>query len=653
MDLTLDRKGAYAPARGKQPVAVARNEVYLHNRSGARKSSGSYYTKPFAVEHLLEGALEPALDDHFDRLSNLDDTDAAEAFFDFRVADIAMGSGHFLIGAIDRIERRMADWLAGRPLPGVRKDLASLREAVRTELGDATRGVDIEDGQLLRRLIARRCIYGVDLNGLSVQLARLAVWIHTFVPGLPLSFLDRNLVHGNALVGVGNIDEIEKHFQKVSGAIFAGDPESLLGAAKQPLRRLANVNDATMDDVKEARKAAQEARCAISTTEALCDLIAAQPVSDDPRVTGFNFQNWEQPAADPETFAAAEAAKQALMHTHALHFPIAFPEVFLRERPGFDVILGNPPWQEATVEEHAFWARHFPGLRGLPQREQEAEKARLRKERPDLAAALETERQEMFLVRKALIGGAYPGMGTGDPDLYKAFCWRFWHLTAAHGGRVGVVLPRGALNAKGSMKFRQTVFDRSKRLDIVVLQNRKGWVFDDVTPQYTIGLVCIAHGMAEDNPIRLRGPFASLAEFRHGVEQPAACFDRRDVLDWNDTASLPLLPDSESIAVFARLRKAPRLDLKIGGGGGWHGAPARIAKWTPRNRKRSCPSNCRTRMAHKAGHRTPRDGAETADDVRGRRSIRRLLAGLQGGVLQHLESRYRHLLRMGRPPAGA
>jgi len=539
MDLTLDRKGAYAPARGKQPVAVARNEVYLHNRSGARKSSGSYYTKPFAVEHLLEGALEPALDDHFDRLSNLDDTDAAEAFFDFRVADIAMGSGHFLIGAIDRIERRMADWLAGRPLPGVRKDLASLREAVRTELGDATRGVDIEDGQLLRRLIARRCIYGVDLNGLSVQLARLAVWIHTFVPGLPLSFLDRNLVHGNALVGVGNIDEIEKHFRKASGAIFAGDPESLLGAAKQPLRRLANVNDATMDDVKEARKAAQEARCAISTTEALCDLIAAQPVSDDPRVTGFNFQNWEQRAADPETFAAAEVAKQALKPTHALHFPIAFPEVFLRERPGFDVILGNPPWEKPKVEEHAFWARHFPGLRGLPQGEQEAEKARLRKERPDLAAALETERQEMFLVRKTLTGGAYPGMGTGDPDLYKAFCWRFWHLTAAHGGRVGIVLPRGALNAKGSMKFRQMVFDRSKRLDIVVLQNRKGWVFDDVTPQYAIGLVCIAHGVASNNAIRLRGPFASLAEFRHGVEQPAACFDRKDVLDWNHLWEVP------------------------------------------------------------------------------------------------------------------
>ena len=79
------KKGEYMHAREGQPVAVAAGEVYLHNRSGARKSSGSYYTKPFAVEHLLDGALERAIDDHFARLDAKDDTGAAEAFFDFRV----------------------------------------------------------------------------------------------------------------------------------------------------------------------------------------------------------------------------------------------------------------------------------------------------------------------------------------------------------------------------------------------------------------------------------------------------------------------------------------------------------------------------------------------------------------------------------------
>ena len=122
-DLVLKKqKGelVYAPAKKDDEPDVLAGETYLHNRSGARKSYGSYYTKPFAVEHLLNGALEPALSDHFERLKHLDDAAAAGAFFDFRVADIAMGSGHFLIGAIDHIEKRMADYLADRSLPGVR-----------------------------------------------------------------------------------------------------------------------------------------------------------------------------------------------------------------------------------------------------------------------------------------------------------------------------------------------------------------------------------------------------------------------------------------------------------------------------------------------------------------------------------------------------
>lgn len=355
--LVLKKRGAaivYVPAPAGQPADVAPGAVYLHNRSGARKSSGSYYTRPFAVEHLLDGALEPALADHLARLDAMDDTDASRAFFDFRVADIAMGSGHFLVAAIDRVERRLAGYLARRPLAGVRRELAALRAAAAKGLASARGAASIEDGPLLRRLIARRCIYGVDLNALSVQLARLAVWIHTFVPGLPLSFLDRNLVHGNALVGVGTIDDIRKAFQETTDSLFAVDANSLLGAAARPLRRLANIADATVADIAAARAAEREAKNAIAATKALCDLVAARAVSSDPRVADFSFEDWERRGPDPETQAAARAAERDLAALDALHFPVAFPEVFLRDRSGFDVILGNPPWDKVKVEEHSF-----------------------------------------------------------------------------------------------------------------------------------------------------------------------------------------------------------------------------------------------------------------------------------------------------------
>ena len=601
-DLALNKKGVYVPAKKRDEVAVGRGEIYLHNSSGVRKSSGSYYTKHFAVEHLLNGSLEPGLRDHLARINALDDADAGEQLFDFRVADLAMGSGHFLIAAIDRIEKAIADFLTEHHLPRVRQELAELREAAKDELGELAEAASIEDGQLLRRLIARRCIYGVDLNVLSVQLARLAVWIHTFVPGLPLSVLDHRLVHGNALVGVGTTDEIQAKLEEKNrpgeGAgekdlpLFGVDAQSLLAEATQPLNRLANINDATLRDIAEAREAMREAGASLAKTAALCDLITAAPITNDKGVSSFLLEDWEELPDDLETHPAARTAREELAGLAPLHFPIAFPEVFLRRRRGFDVIVGNPPWEKVKVENHAFWARHFPGLRGLGQREQEAEKMRFRAERPDLVEAYESELTAMDKIRKTLVSGRFPEMGTGDPDLYKAFCWRFWHLTTTDGGRIGVVLPRSALSAKGSTEFRRRIFDESAKVDIEMLLNRAGWVFDEAEHRYTIGLVCIAHGPPAEKSISLRGPFASFPAFASGRDLPPVTFAREEVLAWNDSASLPLLPTENSADVFAQLRKAPRLDLNVPGQ--WRARPdtelhATGQKWLMDLTSSSCP----------------------------------------------------------------
>jgi hypothetical protein len=209
-DLAVKRKEKqeqYVPAKPKDTVVVAKGRAYLHNTSGSRKATGSYFTKHFAVEHLLGHALEPALHEHLQRLDKLEDEEAAAAFFDFRVGDLAMGSGHFLVSAIDRIERRLTNYLADRRLAAVHSELSRLREAANRALGALADSVSIESSELLRRQIARRCIYGLDLNPIAVDLARLAIWIHTFVPGLPLSFLDHNLRTGNALVGIGTLEE--------------------------------------------------------------------------------------------------------------------------------------------------------------------------------------------------------------------------------------------------------------------------------------------------------------------------------------------------------------------------------------------------------------------------------------------------------------
>ena len=590
MDLVLKKQKngeVYVPAKeGEKPV-VSAGEVYLHNQSGARKSTGSYYTKSFAVDHLLDRALRPALDDHFERLNALDSVDASEAFFDVRVADIAMGSGHFLISAIDLMEQKMADYLATRRLSGVMNELQGLRSVAIHQLGE---GSDpIEDSQLLRRLIARRCIYGVDLNLLAVQLARLAVWIHTFVPGLPLSFLDRTLIHGNSLVGMGSMEEIWDAFEKFSVPVFNRDRDTrkLLGPAEKPLRRLANSNDTSLEDIAAARTAQEDVREAIRSTETLCDLLTAAPIGDESVIKEV-LDEWEElsdalHADSPKMQTAIDAAQKILRPLSRIHFPIAFPEVFLRKRSGFDVILGNPPWEKVKVDQDAFWARHFPGLRGKSQREQEAEKEFLRGERPDLFEIYERELNETNQLRRALMSGSYPGIGTGVPDLYKAFCWRFWRLSNADGGYIGVVLPRNALAAKGSEKFRQVMFTKSSEVDVVTMTNRAGWAFDEVHQMYTIALVCIQHGKPEGKFITLRGPYTSLPEFREDRTQEAATFAFWEIRNWNDTFSLPLLPKADSTQVFAQLRKHPRLDTynkNILGGGVVNGEHDQTGSWT-------------------------------------------------------------------------
>lgn len=566
-DLALKPQGkgkdpVYVPAKAKDTVAVRQGAIYLHNRSGARKSSGSYFTPGFAVDHLLDTALEPALKAHAERLATLDEVEAADAFFDIRIADIAMGSGHFLVAAVDRVERALSAILATRSLPGVAAELATLRAAAEAELKKL--GLEgthqIEDGQLLRRLIARRCIYGVDLNPLAVELARLSIWIHSFVPGLPLSLLDHALVQGNALVGIATVGQLEERFTASGMALFPVDAHSLLGDAAEPLKRLARLADATPKDIEAGREAMERARLAVGPTKALCDLVVAERVA--PEEVTFQFENWPTERARIQANPALMRARKALAGLDVFHFPVAFPEVFLRRRSGFDVILGNPPWEKVKIEEHAFWARHFPGLRGLAAKDREAQLKVLPKQRPDLVVEYERELAQTARERAVLGAGFYPGMGTGDPDLYKAFAWRFWQLAAADGGRIGVVLPRSALAALGSEELRRMIFQSSAEVSVTTLTNKMQWVFAEVHPQFTLALLGIARGTPQGKSIALRGPFASRAAWDAAKAKPPHRFTPAEVQSWTSSASLPLLPSDESIDVFAQLRQAPRLDLR-------------------------------------------------------------------------------------------
>ena len=561
-DLTTDSKGNYVPVRRKSDdIVVKSGSVYFHNQSGARKAAGSYFTKPFAVEHLLDHALEPALGDHLERVRRFldvgDDAAAADAFFDFRCVDLAMGSGHFLVAAVDRIEARLSSFLALHPVAAINAELDTLRQAALEALGDLAEGVEIESSSLLRRQVARRCIYGIDLNHISVELARLAIWIHTFVPGLPLSFLDHSLVCGNSLTGIGTLDEALDVLDPDSGShgtvsLFRSGIEEFLGRASSALQRLGHIAEASAADIKEARSAQQQAQAAIEPARQLFDLLIAVRLGEAPRPVTIDEELIGQA---PELARGEELAAEL----HALHFPIAFPEVFLRDRPGFDCILGNPPWEEATVEELGFFSLRHPGIRSLSQADQKKEVKRVRKDRPDLVAEYESALAEAETLRHVLIAGPFPGMGTGDPDLYKAFCWRFWQLVRLDGA-IGVVLPRSALSAAGSAPWRLEILDHGAFSNVTILYNASNWVFDDMDNRKAIGMVVIRKGDDHAGEVQLAGPFASMSAYLSAQEQSSTKFLAADFKGWSDGASFPLIPSTEAAVVFRKIRAHPRLD---------------------------------------------------------------------------------------------
>lgn len=569
--LTIDSGGVYLPARGRDDVVVESGNVYLHNQSGVRKSTGSYFTKPFAVDHLLSHSIDPTLDDHLDRIRELLDADkhadAAELLFDFRVADIAMGSGHFLTAVVDRLEARYTTFLAEYPIPEVSAELDRLHDTANEALGQLAETIEIENSSLLRRLIARRCVYGVDMNPLSVELARVGMWIHTFVPGLPLSFLDHNLVVGHSLTGISTIEEATEALARSrsgQASLFEEPLRKALREAEEPLRRLAQISDATLKDISEAREAAAEAKSAVDPVTRIFDLIVAA------RVEETNL---------PEALSIEELFETDTDHAHkvadnmqALHFPVAFPEVFLRGRSGFDVIVGNPPWDKVRMEAQQFWVVRAPGLHALSEPRQKAEIARLRIERP-LDAQAETRESESREKLQKLIDKAYELQGRGQHghhDFAKLFVERA--LSVQHEkGTLGYVLPRPALVLGGWTDLRKAILNDSS-VTVLQARNKQGWLFEEVHWSLMIILLTRTGG---SGPIRIWPGVLSTEQLKSATDDNVVEMAHSEIHDLTDKAVVPWFGSPDDQEPFNLLRAFPRL----GKGDGWITGRADSSRW--------------------------------------------------------------------------
>lgn len=609
LGLVYDAKSErWMPAGKDEEPEVRPGQLFYQTESGGRKAAGVYYTPQVIVRHLVDRAVIPALDAHLERVAKVAEknvNDAATLLFDFRVLDPAMGSAHFLADALDQIAERIGTFLANRPLKPVTAMLDELR-------AEAKWDGRIEGGDLFRRLILKRCIYGVDLSDMAVEVAKVSLWLASFVPGLSLAYLGHNLRQGDALVGVADprvLADLGPMFAELEDAPI---PKALK-RAREVAERIAQTPDRTPEEVAASRQVEEELNEITDGLVRAFDVWCSEPFG------AKGARDWLAGAA--EKVLAGEPAKleekyldpalDMARERSFFHWPAEFPEVFMRPedpfpvgltedadrlfrasvgggqrglhelsvgRPGFDVVIGNPPWEELTIEELAFYALHDPGIRGI---KEEAERRRrvdqLIARYPYLRAEFE-RRQRDLKDKRRFFGpqGGYVIQGTGDTDTYKLFCERYGSLTR-NGGWLGVVLPRSAFLVDGSRGFRRWLFGRSEVARIDFILNAGRWAFD-MEPRYTLGLLTARRVPPDDDsPTRLTGPSPSRGSFESNVADGVRV-PHRQLAAWTRLKDgpgfeVPLLPTSDTVGVFDKMRKGPA--FAEGYAGIWSAFPVR------------------------------------------------------------------------------
>ncbi|HEV7434610.1 MAG TPA: N-6 DNA methylase [Pseudorhizobium sp.] len=410
-------------------------------KGNQRKTTGSYYTPDSLVQALLDTALDPVLD-----RTDAEADDPAKALLKLSVIDPACGSGHFLLAAARRIATRLARIRAdGTP------SLADFRHALRD--------------------VARSCLHGVDRNPMAVELTKVALWIETVDPGLPLGFFDAQIRCGDALLGVfdlkvlqdgipdaaykpltGDDKDTAKYYLQANRAATSGQGGFDFGTgqvAMPEMKPLAldfsgfrDLPEDTVEQIgaKAARfKELRKGQAFVRATAAanlyvaafLLPKVGGAPAGASARTVPTTEELWmalNQGKIRQAMMDAPKAARRA----RAFHWPLEFPDVM--QRGGFDAVVGNPPWEKYTILEREFFA-------AIPEIVAEANAAKRRKlieeelkRSPALSEAWFTAQREASAKGDFVRGsGRFPQSAVGELNLYPLFAELATHLTKGSG----------------------------------------------------------------------------------------------------------------------------------------------------------------------------------------------------------------------------
>lgn len=408
------KKQIVTEGRGKDATekTLPKGAVYLENDKRERKATGSYYAPDHIVQYIVENAVGPVLLEKLEGLrpklreadrhhkeffkreealkkkgfkpepsskADLIGQELVKEFFDITVCDPAMGSGHFLVEAVDFITDKTLDFLNSFPWNPVLVHLDKMRADIMSEM--ERQGITIDAGRLtdvnlLKRHVLKRCIYGVDLNPMAVELAKVSLWLDCFTLGAPLSFLDHHMKSGNSLIGV-TVEEAQNAVEKgqyvLWGSHFTG-----VQLAAESMREIGELSDLTIDQVKESRSKYSGASTRLAPYKRILDVYSSQWFGNNPTRTkrgrggtiqnpAIDFLKSDEAAKfvnDPDNLDrlsdtwrdVAERTVATLQDRRFFHWELEFPEIFYEKgtrkaEAGFDVVIGNPPYDVLAEKE--------------------------------------------------------------------------------------------------------------------------------------------------------------------------------------------------------------------------------------------------------------------------------------------------------------
>jgi hypothetical protein len=615
-DLSVSHLGGIYERLLEYSLADEGGTLIARPASFARKVSGSYYTHDDLVRLILDQSVGRLVDERlatFDQLLQnlvkrkslkpyewdaLDAADPAAQLLELKLCDPAMGSGHFLVALVDwladRVLLAMQDvdthvnampWAAhlaeaGRPhtSPVVAR-IADIRRrilAAGLEHGWALDERQLDDRHIVRRMILKRVIFGVDKNPMAVELAKVALWLHTFTVGAPLSFLDHHLQCGDSLHGE-NLDTV-RHSLSGFGVLFQEDELTRLEVAAQSLEAVAELTDTSIAEAHESKRLADSAHNDVAPIHSLLSfwravrwLVPGWPTAklgklkDDATrralaelLSGrYNLAAAIHAGQVAVTSPDTDALNALLQHAMQLareerffHWHTAFPTVWRGGSGGFDAVIGNPPWDMLQMQEVEWFSERVPEVAlqaraaDRKQKINELEK----KKHPVWYEFLEASKRRDAEQRVVRDSGEYPMLSEGRSNLYKLFVERAQSLVQPR-GIVGLITPSGIAADKGASAFFRTLVetdgDGARLAALLDFENKKVF-FPDVDSRFKF-CVLVFGGVAQ------RFAHTECAFFLHNIDE---LNDPERILILTGADFLRVNPNTGTAPIFRTQRDA-------------------------------------------------------------------------------------------------